>query len=225
MDSSDSELCRRIKNGDEAAFRELQEKYKGLVSSICMKELQSGWAGLHTRLSVCYEHLEQDIESIVWQALYEQALSGIKFDDKDSFIKLINTIARNKVHDIKKKSRKNRSMGAINGVFNSFHSMDREEDTGSGTPLSFELPYPVDNDIDYDKFMKLLADELDEKEQYLLNQLLKLLNERWAEGNGKKPTQHELAELLDISDRTVRNRMNNIREKAKSVILDVEVQP
>ncbi|MCM8857907.1 MAG: sigma-70 family RNA polymerase sigma factor, partial [Candidatus Thiodiazotropha sp.] len=200
MSVLDSELCQRIKDGDDTRFSELQAKYSSRVRSVCMREFERGQSGIHTKMSINYEHLVEDVSMIVWQDLYKNILKGVRFDDEDSFIKLLTRVTQNKTRDKKNESIKNRKDGLIKGASNNFQSKDQE-----GVDFDFSIPsdsFLCDEDDDTEEqFIELLSGQLDAKERVVLQ----LMEE--SSKSAKKLTQEDMADILGVSDRTVRNRI------------------
>lgn len=216
--ASDKRLYERFSAGDEKALKEIRNRYSGFVKSICKSILQK--SGLHKHLSYSYLDVIDELESTVWVEVFSSLSSGFRFEQEDELKRLFAAVATNRTKDKVRKSAGARMSGTGNypvtdahdqtagmagqvsgeklyRTFPSFYSiLETEPDS-----LPFDSRSPESLNIDND-FLDRLIDRLTLSER-------KVLDLAFA---GMK--QNEMAKELNISIKTIYNRLDSIRAKA-----------
>lgn len=206
MTISDQELCNKIAAGDMAAFEAIQKKHKGLIYLISKEEFESGKGDIHEQMSINYEQLIEDVSLIFWQDMYKSITRGISFKNQYSFINLLRTIVKRKTKNLKRKSLSNRTNSFIVGLSNTFVQYDSiPESEVSKSPSLIELS---EKESESEEFFNALINKLDSKEK----DVFELMQCKYEQD--EKPTQEKMGEILGVTSRTIRNRMQSIREKA-----------
>jgi RNA polymerase sigma factor (sigma-70 family) len=232
----DEVLCKRFKEGDSKAFSLLKNKYNKLIYTICKQTFEAGSGDIHEQMSVNYLHTMEEVVEEVWLGLSISIQKGIKFDHKFSFVNLLRTVTKNKTINVKNKSVKNRNKYTyIKGASNKFRSMNSEEGEYLEN-LLFDATQENSTKGYADNSEKLSLFGTIEKEEH--EQLFWSKLENSLEGNellifkmmqtslkeqDKNVPHKEIATKLEVSERTVRNKIISIRAKAKSIFDELDV--
>lgn len=225
---ADQEICERFSN-DESAFSEIVKKYEKLVFLIIKEVLEKGKSDIHLKMLSGYKNIIDDIRNEVWLDLTVKMRKGIVFNNEHSLINLIRVIAIRKTKNVKNISIKNRNPSAINKnnmkdnglktASNVFESMDHKKSTNEFELLAIDgiaKMYLQDElEADFDVIYKEISKKMSTRQQELCG----LIKSSLAENN--KLTQSLLAEKLGVTDRTVRNDLDEIHKLYKSMDLSL----
>jgi RNA polymerase sigma factor (sigma-70 family) len=204
-EKKDMELWASFLDGDKSALDALYKKHQRTVLNAISKHLNITSVG--GTLSVSGNVLANDAANIAWEHIHKALING-KFEarNESSFRSFISKIARNKALDFITQAKKNRSTSLIVGGTNEFPRLDdfelaspcfADEDPDE-LPVSERLiPYLSEIELDVFALMKdyYFSDEQDNNESI------------------NKITSVEMAEILGVNERTIRNRRKSIQEK------------
>jgi len=140
---------------------------------------------------------EHDIAGTVCRSAFRRWKEGrFVFDDDAEFWRLLVTITRrkicNKVRDYNTQSR----------------SIEKEVSEAANSILSTPEPDPADAAA-FEESLTILASRLDEQEKYVFT--LRMEGREY----------HEIADLLGVSERTVRRKISVIRQRLEGLFDDV----
>jgi len=122
---------------------------------------------------------------------------------------LLRTIVKRKTKNFKRKSVTNRTNSFIVGQSNTFEQYDSiPESEITETPNVIELS---EKEAERDEFFNTLMNALDPKEKTVFE----LMQSKYEQD--EKTTQEKMATTLGVRSRTIRNRMQSIREKALKI--------
>lgn len=222
----DQAICERFSRGEEAAFSEIVKKYEKLVFDICKEEFESGKSDVHLKMSQGYKHLIEDVKSEVWISLLKRFKRGIVFEHEYSLVNLIRDITKKTTKTIKRKSIRNRnpaalskndevrksSKSSISNIFKSTnHKKNADQIDSKAIDGKSEIYLSEDESLDFAQAYAKISEKLSSRQQNLVrlmeSQVLK----------DEKATHPYLAEKLGVSERTVRNDLETIRQLYKSL--------
>ena len=217
MKFPDQIICEQIQFGKKNEFNKLMEKYSNFINHVCLKEFESGDNNIHLQMVSGYKNIVEDIKSMVMLDIYQCIMKKITFKNKYSLQNLLRVIAKRKVKSAKRKSIQYRKNTFITEGSNSFISKDSD--------INQDL---IDNNVcEYCKLFDTESYILQVRSEYkdLSSKLVEILTQRelniykfivedYEQHNRKFYTQNRIAQLLGISERTVRNDLKNIKEKA-----------
>jgi RNA polymerase sigma factor (sigma-70 family) len=197
---SDKELFEQARNNNSAAFDLLKQRYLGVISTTFKKHISKG--GLHKELSFNYQDLIPDIESIVWSQVFKKCDDEFDWGSDNSVGGLIRIITERRTLDMMRKSIRRRQQGVTdnNLEFPSYYEV--EETEHDVLPINTSTPETINSDLN---LLEEISNELTDKQ----NEILKLQEA----GLSKK----KIAEELNISDKTVYNALQSIKQVAESL--------
>lgn len=205
----DVDLYRLIREGNDRAFTDLQEKHKFTVLSAISKHLNNSSFG--GTLSIGARTSQGDVALTVWENIYKAIQTG-KFviENENSSRSYIKRVARYKALNLIKDSETNRTTSGLVDLRNTFLKF---EDLESGSELA--VSENSDRQIDETTIFEHLIPLLNERELEVFN----LMKEFYLDKDRDDPelkaklTSVQMAESLDVNERTIRNHRKSIQQK------------
>lgn len=214
---SDRALFEKFVGGDDRALDDIRKRYSAFVKSICKTVLVR--SRLHSHLSYSYIDVVDELESVVWVEVYSSLLSGFRFENDDDLKQRFAAVATHRAKDRVRKSGNARMSGMASSTRETRKDSRATQGQATSTdqyrtfPSFYEISETEPDSLpqDYlspeilnlgDDFIARLLEALSPSEQAVLDLTL----------DGMK--QQTIAEELDLSVKTVYNRLESIRLKA-----------
>lgn len=220
MKFPDQIICEQIQLGKKSEFNKLMKKYSNFINHVCLKEFESSDNNIHLQMVSGYKNIVEDITSMVMLDIYQCIMKKITFKNEYSLQNLLRVIAKRKVKSAKRKSIRYRKNTFIKDSSNTFISNDHniDQDLIDNNVCEYCKLFDTESYIlqirsEYKDLSSKLVDILTARELSIYKLIVKdcELHDR------KYYTQNRIAQLLGISERTVRNDLKNIKEKAELI--------